>query len=79
MTTMTTCLGGAMRFEEQNEPSAQAHDRPNALSEEWQDRLKSLEQWVCELLVKNQKLRMSLQSVISAEREGQDIGSIRDS
>ena len=28
--------------------------------EEWQTRLRSLEQWICELLIKNQQLRWSL-------------------
>jgi len=29
---------------------------------EWQDKLRSLQQWVCELLIKNQELRMALES-----------------
>lgn len=28
--------------------------------QEWQDQLTSLQQWVCELLIKNQQLRMAL-------------------
>ena len=28
--------------------------------EEWQTRLRSLEQWICELLIKNQQLRWAL-------------------
>ena len=28
--------------------------------EEWQTRLQSLEQWICELLIKNQQLRWAL-------------------
>ena len=30
------------------------------LQEEWQTRLRSLEQWICELLIKNQQLRWAL-------------------
>jgi hypothetical protein len=35
------------------------YEEPARGPEEWQDRLRSLEQWVCELLIKNQKLRMA--------------------
>lgn len=28
--------------------------------EEWQSRLRSLQQWICELLIKNQQLRLAL-------------------
>jgi hypothetical protein len=39
----------------------QPNQQPNwELEEEWQDRLRSLQQWICELLIKNQQLRMSL-------------------
>jgi len=30
------------------------------LHEEWQNRLRSLQDWVCQLLIKNQQLRMAL-------------------
>jgi hypothetical protein len=32
----------------------------SAQEEFWQDRMRSLEQWICELLIKNQQLRMSI-------------------
>jgi hypothetical protein len=32
----------------------------SALQEHWQDRLTSLQQWICELLIENQQLRMSI-------------------
>jgi hypothetical protein len=35
--------------------------------EEWQDKLRSLQQWVCELLIKNQELRMALESATAPE------------
>jgi hypothetical protein len=38
------------------------------LEEEWQDRLQSLQLWICELLVKNQQLRMSLALATAAEQ-----------
>jgi len=53
------------------------HEQPNQLpnqhanwelEEEWQDRLRSLQQWICELLIKNQQLRMSLELATAAER-----------
>jgi hypothetical protein len=35
--------------------------QPESAQEElWQDRLRSLQQWICELLIENQKLRMSI-------------------
>jgi hypothetical protein len=38
------------------------HEQPGqGLEEEWQDRLRSLQQLICELLIKNQQLRMSLE------------------
>jgi hypothetical protein len=40
------------------------------LEEEWQDRLRSLQQWICELLIKNQQLRMSLELATAAELRG---------
>ena len=34
------------------------HEQPGQGSEEWHDRLRALEQWICELLIENQRLRM---------------------
>ena len=39
------------------------------LPDEWQMRLRSLQQWVCELLIKNQQLRMALMEMKSGEAE----------
>lgn len=36
--------------------------------EDWQDRLETLQKCVCELLIKNQKLRMELSATIEPER-----------
>ena len=47
------------------------YEEPAPGREEWQDHLRSLEQWVCELLIKNQELRMALQSA-TAQEEAQD-------
>jgi hypothetical protein len=33
-------------------------EQPGHGSEEWHDRLRGLEQWICELLIENQRLRM---------------------
>ena len=35
--------------------------------QEWQDELRSLQQWVCELLIKNQQLRMALMEMKAKE------------
>ena len=43
-------------------------EQPNQqLEEEWQDRLRSLQRWICELLIKNQQLRMSLELATAAD------------
>jgi hypothetical protein len=43
------------------------HDKPGQeQGEEWQQRLCNLQEWICQLLIKNQQLRMSLDSVISS-------------
>lgn len=64
MTTMTICIGDVMKSEQREEPFG---------PEEWQDQLKSLQQWVCELLITNQQLRMALESTMAQEkREEQD-------
>lgn len=34
------------------------HEQPDQGSEEWRDLLQALEQWICELLIENQRLRM---------------------
>lgn len=37
------------------------HEQPGQTrEEEWQQRLQSLQEWICELLIQNQQLRMSL-------------------
>jgi hypothetical protein len=37
------------------------------LSEEWQIQLRSLQQWICELLIKNQQLRRALMEMKKLE------------
>jgi hypothetical protein len=49
---------------------------PERGAEEWQDRLRSLEQWVCELLIKNQRIRMALELARAQEEERPDAQSI---
>jgi hypothetical protein len=48
------------------------YEEPARRREEQQDRLRSLEQWVCELLIKNQQLRMALESATAREEERPD-------
>ena len=44
------------------------HEQPyQRREEEWQDRLRSLQQRICELLLKNQQLRMLLESAEAPE------------
>jgi hypothetical protein len=48
--------------------------------EEWQSRLRGLEQWICELLIRNQQLRWALmemkqvESMSDAKKQQQDAG-----
>jgi septal ring factor EnvC (AmiA/AmiB activator) len=41
--------------------AAPRHQRKE-LEQEWQDQLRVLQQWICELLIKNQQLREALAS-----------------
>lgn len=45
--------------------------------EERQGRIESLQQYVCELLIKNQQLRMALMATIDPERRMHDAGNIQ--
>lgn len=47
------------------------------LEEEWQARLRILEQWVSKLLIKNEQLRMSLASAKAPKQEEGDDTSSR--
>lgn len=44
------------------------YEEPAREPAEWQDHLRSLQQWVCELLIKNQKLRLALESAMGRRR-----------
>ena len=48
------------------------YEEPTRGPEEWQKLLNSLQQWVCELLIKNQELRMALESAAAQEKEKRD-------
>jgi len=48
------------------------YEEPTQGPEEWRDLLRSLQQWVCELLIKNQELRMALESAAAQEKEKRD-------
>lgn len=48
------------------------YEEPARGPEEWQNLLNSLQQWVCELLIKNQELRMALEAVATQETEKRD-------
>ena len=45
------------------------YEEPTREPEEWQKLQNSLQQWVCELLIKNQELRMALKSAAGQEKE----------
>jgi hypothetical protein len=46
-------------------------EHSDSLPEEWQTRLRNLQQCVCDLLIKNQQLRMRLEMVQAAEAASQ--------
>jgi hypothetical protein len=48
------------------------YEEPARRPGESQDHLKSLEVWVCELLIKNQQLRMALESATAQAEERPD-------
>jgi hypothetical protein len=48
------------------------YEEPAQGSEEGRNVLRSLQQWVCELLIKNQELRMAHGSAAAQEREKRD-------
>jgi hypothetical protein len=48
-------------------------DQPDHEREEaWEQRLRSLQEWICELLIKNQQLRMSLLASSSNRQSMED-------
>ena len=72
MTTMTICNGEVVAVRQRQEPFAHAPagiTLPDQVrEEEWRERLRCAQQWICELLIKNQQLRMSLESATARER-----------
>jgi hypothetical protein len=48
------------------------YEEPVRGAEEWQDHLRSLQQWVCDLLIKNEELRMALDSATAQEKKKDD-------
>jgi len=53
------CTASAQRQTDALEPRMQ-YEEPGQEREEWRQSLHSLRGWICELLIKNQELRMSL-------------------
>ena len=51
------CISEVRRLASAHVPRLK-HEQPDQGSEEWHDRLRVLEQWICELLIENQRLRM---------------------
>jgi hypothetical protein len=47
------------------------------LHEEWQTRLRSMQEWICQLLIKNQQLRMALMEAQAKKTRELDEGSAR--
>jgi hypothetical protein len=46
------------------------HEQPHqGLEEEWHERLRSLQHCICELLIKNQQLRMALESTTNHQAQ----------
>jgi len=68
----TICIGDVIAVHQHQESFAQAaagSTLPDRVrEEEWQERLRCAQQWICDLLIKNQQLRMSLESARARER-----------
>jgi hypothetical protein len=69
---LTDELSTGLRHAQRDE--AQKEER--GLEAEWQEKLRSLEQWICELLIKNQRLRMSLEPTMTSERGDRDASNV---
>jgi coenzyme F420-reducing hydrogenase delta subunit len=55
--TSEECISEVRRLASAHVPELK-HEQSGQGSEEWNDRLRALEQWICELLIENQRLRM---------------------
>ena len=55
--TSEECISEMRRLSSAHVPDLK-HEQPGQGSEEWHDRLRALEQWIYELLIENQRLRM---------------------
>jgi hypothetical protein len=65
---LTDELSAGLRHEQKDK--VQKEERTSEA--EWQEKLRSLEQWICELLIKNQELRVSLEPTMTSERGDRD-------
>ena len=59
-TTPTSCTASARRQTDAVEPRMQCEETSQEREEDWRRSLHSLREWICELLIKNQELRMLL-------------------
>ena len=68
----TICIGDDIAVHQHHEsfaqPAAGSTLPDRVREEEWQERLRCAQQWICDLLIKNQQLRMSLESARARER-----------
>jgi hypothetical protein len=56
----SACAASAQRQTDAAEPRMQYEDLGQEREEDWPRNLHSLQEWICELLIRNQELRMSL-------------------
>ena len=54
-----------MRCQVSNASAGFVSEAPLGDPEDWETRLRSLQDWICELLIKNQQLRMALMEMIA--------------
>jgi hypothetical protein len=69
---LTDELSAGLRHAQRDKP--QKEER--GLEAEWQERLRSLEQWICELLIENQQLRVGLEPTMTSERGDRDASNV---
>jgi hypothetical protein len=56
----SACTASTQRQTDAAEPRMQYEDLGQEREEDWRRNLHSLQEWICELLIRNQELRMSL-------------------
>ena len=55
--------------------NSSVHAWDQFVEKHWQEKLQCLQEWICELLIKNQQLRMTLMEMQTRESESGSVGN----